>query len=216
MEAKKNPDSTAIEIIIIIILCSCPPWQQTTWEMQCVPGSCQVTHNDNRELRGFSLCAFCISLCRPYCYLSTQCPIVQAYQSFLEIPSTPLEQQWIQETALESDIGLSVGNMNVSVSFCSFMKQLLLKISLQQCIIISIGLRKSPQNSSVSRNDDLLLKKCDATLRLKKKEGRKESNIYVNLSITDLGISCSLSYARPCHTVGGCFCTSYTCTRPRF
>lgn len=170
-------------------------------------------HTMPTESSEASVCVLFVSLCViPIAIWAHSVPLCRLISPFLKSQAPLLSSSGFRRLPLSLTLGW---NMNVSVSFCSFMKQLLLKISLQQCIIITIDLRKSPQNSAVSWNDDLLLKKCDATLRGKKKEGRSQ---------TFMSTCPSLIWASPalCHMlghvthIGGCFCTSYTCTRPRF
>lgn len=157
-------------------LCSCSPWQLTTREMQCVPGSCLgATQCQQRVLRLQPVC---------FLYLSVSSLLLSEHTmshcvGLLVLSWNPKDPSWVAVDLGDcpcSDIGLSVGNTNVSMSFGSFMKHSYCstyKMTLQQCNIIRLGSRNSPQNThrSVSWNHNLLLGKCNATLRLKKQEG---------------------------------------------
>ena len=69
-----------------------------------------------------------------------------------------------------SDIGLSAGNMNASMSFFSFMKHGYFSrymMALQQRNITTRSSRKSPEIQTDQR-PELLVRKCDATMRQKK------------------------------------------------
>lgn len=140
-----------------------------------------------------SVCAFCISLYVPIAVRSHTVPLWRLIGPSLKSQASLLSSGGFRGLPLGLTLGCQLEIWNNYSSIC--------KILIQQCIITPICLRKPPQNSSASWD---LLKTCG--------EGVQH---YVSLSITYLGISCSLWYARACFTVCGGFCTSYTWTHPR-
>lgn len=165
-----NPDSTAIEVCIIIILCSGSPWQLTTWKMQCEPKSCLGdTQCQQRGQRLQSVCFLYLSVSS----LLLSEHIVSHCAGLLVLSWNPKHPSWVAMHLGDcpcSDIGLPVGSSWMSV----WAFAVLWNSYYNNVIIITPSLRKSPQNtySSVSWNHGLLLKKCNATLRPTKKAGR--------------------------------------------
>lgn len=120
----------AMEKCIIIIPClwladehsASLSWQLTTREMQCVPGSCLgATQCLQRAVRLQSV---------RFLYLSVSSLLlsertVSHCAGLLVLSWNPKHPSWAAVDLGDcpcSDIGLPVGNMDVSVSFCSFPK----------------------------------------------------------------------------------------------
>lgn len=161
-------------------LCSCSPWQLTTREMQCVPGSCI----------GATQCQWRAVTLQSVCFLYLSVSSLLLFECTMSHCAGLLVLSWNPKNPSRvavdlgdcpcSDIGLLAGDDSVSVSFCSFMQHSYYsryKIAYQQWNIITVSSRKSPQNThtlgSVSWNNHLLLRKCNATSRLKKLRGVK-------------------------------------------
>lgn len=130
----------SLRVISSWALCSCSPWQLSRREMQCVPGSCLGdTQCQQRALRLQSVC---------FLYLSVSSLLLSEHTmshcaGLLVLSWNPKHPSWVAVDLGDcpcSDIGLSVGCMNVSMSFCRFM------IYRKQCKI-TLGSRKSLQNT---------------------------------------------------------------------
>lgn len=189
-------------------LCSCSPLQLTARAMQRVPGCLGDTQCQQRALRLQSVC---------FLYLSVSSPLLSEHTvshcaGLLVLSWNPKHPSWAAVDLGDCpcyDIGLPVGNMNVSVSFWSFVKHIYYtgyKTTLQQCNTTALGSRKPPPSTRWSWNHDLL-KKCDATLRLKQ-AGRSQifSSPYPSLA----------PFLHASHTVCSCLCTWHTYLHMRF
>lgn len=117
----------SLRVISRWTLCSCSHSQLTTREMQYVPGSCRgATQCQLRALRLRSVCFF-VSLCVvPFAVWAHSVPLCGLISPFLKSQAPLLSGSGFRWLPLLWHWTVGWKNMNVSVSFCSFVKQLLL------------------------------------------------------------------------------------------
>lgn len=109
-----------------------------------------MTHNTNSSEP--SVCVFSVSLCVvPIAVWLDTVPLCRLIGPSLKSQAPLLSSSGFRGLPLGLTLGCQLEIWNNYSSIC--------KISIKQCIITPIGLRKPPQNSSVSWD---LLKKCQA------------------------------------------------------